>query len=258
MAIEENYHKLKSILGLSLSLAKAQFKLKNEGSYLGVFWYLLEPLALFLIILVIQGVFAVEGISYYPLYLLLGLIMFNFFSKTTNRASRIIADNSGFIKSIKISYESLVVSEVLEASFSHFFEIILFVIFMLIFKAPLAGLIFYPLIFGFVFIFVLGLSFILTTLGTYINDLDNVWRVINRLLFFATPLFYITVKNSFIYKLNLFNPIFYYISIARDIIIYNSISGLWIILGAITFSFIFLILGIIIFEKYKYKFAELV
>lgn len=253
-----NYNKVKSILGLSLSLAKAQFKLRNEGSYLGVFWYLLEPLVLFIIILGIRAAFVNDDIAYYPLYLLLGLIMFNFFSGTTARATRIITSNAGFIKSIKVSYESLVVSEILEGVFSHFFEIILLILFMLIFGVPLITIIFYPLIFIFLFFFVLGLSFILTTLGAYINDLDNVWRVITRLLFFATPLFYVINEGSLIYTFNLFNPIFYFITISRDIMIYNKIPELWIITTAIGFSFVFFILGLIIFKKYKSKFAEIV
>lgn len=258
MQVKQNYYKLKSILGLSLSLAKAQFKLRNEGSYLGVFWYLLEPLALFVIFLSIKAIITNSEIPYYPLYLLLGLIMFNFFSKTTSKATKIIANNAGFIKSIKISHESLVFAEVLEAVFSHFFEIILFIIIMLFFKIPLMGIIFYPVIFIFLLLFVSGLSFILAALGTYINDLDNVWRVITQLLFFATPLFYITTKNSFIYNFNLFNPIFYFINIARDALIYNSIPEIWTIGTAIGISFFFFLSGIVIFKKYKYKFAEMV
>ncbi|MFH1427968.1 MAG: ABC transporter permease [Patescibacteria group bacterium] len=252
------YYNLKSILGLSLSLAKAQFKLRNEGSYLGIFWYLLEPLALFVIFLSIKAVIANSEITFYPLYLLLGLIMFNFFSKVTNKATKIIANNVGFIKSIKISYESLVIAEALEAIFSHFFEIVLFILLMVFFKIPLAGIIFYPLILFFLFLFVLGLSFILTTLGTYINDLDNVWRVATQILFFTTPLFYVMTKNSPIYNFNIFNPIFYFINISRDIIIYNSIPEIWMIGTAMGFSFVFFTLGIIIFRRYKYKFAEMI
>ena len=43
--------KIKSISALSFSLAKANFKIRNEGSYLGIFWYLLEPLAFFIVLL---------------------------------------------------------------------------------------------------------------------------------------------------------------------------------------------------------------
>jgi len=77
------WYKLKSILGLSLSLAKSYFKSRNEGSYLGIFWYLLNPLAFFVIIMLMSQVINAKPEKDYPLYLFLGLIMFNFFLNST-------------------------------------------------------------------------------------------------------------------------------------------------------------------------------
>ena len=125
MEIKGYLRHLKSISGLSLQLAKSNFKLRNEGSFFGIFWYLLEPLSLFLIIVGLRAMLGGGGIEHYPLYLLLGLIMFNFFSGTTSRATSLIISNANFIKSMKINHESLIVSQVVEGIFSHFFEILL-------------------------------------------------------------------------------------------------------------------------------------
>jgi ABC-type polysaccharide/polyol phosphate export permease len=247
---------LKSILGLSLQLAKANFKLKNEGSFLGIFWYLLEPLFLFLIILSIRGALSSSPIPNYPIYLLLGLIMFNFFSTTTNIATKTITNSSNFIKSMKINHESLIISRILENIFAHFFEIILFIGFMIFFKLPIIWILTYPLIFIPYILFISGISFILSTISVYINDLNNAWRVITRLLFFATPLFYIAEKGTLICKLNLFNPLFYFITITRELIIYHEIPELSTIILIITSSTIVFIIGILIFNRYKNKFAE--
>jgi len=251
------YPTIKSVLGLGFQLAKAKFKLRNEGSFLGIFWYLLEPFLLFLIILVIRGAFKVQDISNYPLYLLLGLIMYNFFTGTTSRTTEVITGNSNFIKNMRINHESLVLSQVLESVFSHFFEVILFIIFMIFFNASLITILFYPLIFIFFFFFILGLSFILATIGVYINDLGNIWRVFTRFLFFLTPLFYVVNRQqTFIYVFNLFNPLFHFINISREIIIYKTMPGIHVIIILALASLVFLVLGIIIFEKFKNKFAE--
>lgn len=259
MELKHRIQHLKSILGLGIQLAKANFKLRNEGSFLGIFWYLLEPLLLFIIILGIRSAFmGSSSVKDYPLYLMIGLVMINFFTGITSKATSLISGSGAFIKSMKINYESLVVSQVLEGMFSHFFEYLVLIGFVLYYHGSLIGIIIYPVIFGFFMLFILGFSFILSTIGVYVNDLGNLWRVITRFLFFATPIFYIAEKNSMIYNVNLFNPLFYFISIAREMIIVNSIPEIWMVGVAIGISFFTFVIGVFVFNRYKYKFAEMV
>ena len=257
--LKKRYNKIKSILGLSLSLAKADFRLRNEGSYLGIFWYLLNPLALFLIILFIKGVaFSSNHIALYPIYLLLGVIMNNFFSRSLSSAVSVVSDNSGLIKSIKIKYESLVISEVLGAVFSHFFEILLLAIFMLCFKVSLVGIAYYLIIFILFSVFLTGASLIFTVIGAYINDFGNIWSIASQLIFFATPTFYALKKGTLLYTANLFNPLYYFLTAARDVAIYGRMPDFNVIVGVVMFSIFFLAAGILIFNRFKSKFAELV
>lgn len=252
------FQKIKSVLGLGLQLAKANFKLKNEGSLLGIFWYLLEPFLFFVVLMGLRGFLSGGGMGDYPLYLLLGLVIYNFFSKVTISATRIVVGRSNFIKSIKINHESLIVSQVLEGLYSHFFEILLFIGFMVYFGSSLIWILTYPLILVFLVLFILGLSFILASLGVFFVDLNNVWRVLMRLLFFATPIFYIAEKGSLVYKLNLFNPLFYFLNISRDLIIYNRIPVLGDIIIMVSMSLVMFVVGLMMFEEYKSKFAEMV
>ncbi|TKJ17514.1 hypothetical protein CEE44_03185 [Candidatus Woesearchaeota archaeon B3_Woes] len=256
MKIRISWHKLKSILGLSLQLAKAGFKLRNEGSYLGILWYLLDPLLMFVILLSIRNIVGVD-IENYPLYLLLGLIMFNFFRKTTSESTGVMIGNAGLIKSVNINHEVFVVSTVFKNIFSHFFEILLLILLLILFNISPINVIFYPLIFAFFSFFVLGVSFVVSTIGTYFVDFARFWNVVTRVLWFATPIFY-GANLDLPFNFNSLNPMYYFIKIARKIIIYNQIPRLWMIFGAILFSFILFFFGMFIFEKYKHKFAELV
>ncbi len=249
--------KLKNFLGLSLSLARAGFKLRNEGSYLGTFWYLLNPLLMFGLLLLIFSNRLGNNISNYPLYLLLGIIMFNFFKQITVESTRIIVrEYDGTIKSINFPREAIVAGVVLKNIFSHLFEILLIIILLLIFKISLIGIIFYVLILVFFCFFVFGFSLILSSLTVYFVDLDNIWNFVVRLLWFGTPIFYAIEGQARLFYLNLFNPLYYFITIARDLIIYLKVPELWMILVAIGYSFLFLFLGLIIFNKLKIKFAE--
>lgn len=255
----KGWNKLKSSLGLSLSLAKAGFKLRNEGSYLGIFWYLLNPLLMFALLLLIFSDRLGSGIQNYPLYLLLGIIIFNFFQNATTEATKtIIRDYGGIIKSINFPRESLISSIVLKTLFSHFFEIILFIVLLLFFRGSLIGLLFYPIILVVFCFFVFGASLILATLTVYFVDLENIWFFLSRLIWLGTPIFYAIGGQTRLFYINLLNPLYYFITIAREIIIYTRIPELWMLLGMITYSLLFLLIGLLIFNKLKIKFAEMV
>jgi len=250
--------KIKSTLELSLALARAQFKERNEGSYLGILWYLLGPFLMFLLLLLVFSDRVGTNIPRYPLYLLLGIIMFNFFQKATSESTKVISINRWIIKSINFPRESLISSIVLATLFSHIFEIVLFIVFALFFKVSPAGLIFYPLILIFFCIFVYGASLILATLNVYFVDLDNIWTFVSRLIWLGTPIFYTIGGQTRLFYVSLFNPMYYFITITRDIIVYTRIPEIWMIIGAVIYSLLFLFIGLLIFNKLKIKFAELI
>jgi lipopolysaccharide transport system permease protein len=244
---------------LSLQLAKAGFKLRNEGSYLGIFWYLLNPLLLFLLLLFVFSDRLGSSISQYPLYLLLGIIIFNFFQRATTESTKtIIRDYRGIIKSINFPRESLIAGNVLKTLFSHLFEIILFIIFILIFKGSLTGLIFYPIIIFFFCIFIFGACLIISSLTVYFMDLENIWFFVSRLIWLGTPIFYAIGGQTKLFYVNLLNPLYYFITIAREIVIYAKIPELWMIMGIGCYSLLFLLAGLLIFNKLKIKFAEMI
>ncbi|HLD10574.1 MAG TPA: ABC transporter permease [Candidatus Nanoarchaeia archaeon] len=250
--------RLNNILGLSLSLAKAEFKLRNEGTYLGIFWYLLAPLLTFLLLLGIFSNNLGKDIPNYPLYLLLGILLFNYSNRIISESLTSIRNNSGIIKSINFPRESLIGKTVISVFFSHVFEIIIFILFLLFFGVSIKMMIFYPIILLFLSLFLFGFSLILSSLGVYFFDLDNVWRFFSSLVLFITPIFYDIGNEGKLFLLNLFNPLYYFITIPRDIVIYSKIPETWILMGALFYTLLSLLIGIIMFNKLKIKFAELI
>jgi len=248
---------IKKFWQLSLALAKAQFKLRNEGSYLGILWYLLNPLLMFILLLLIFSSRLGAGIPYYPLYLLLGIIMYNFFHQITSFSIKNMDEYREIMKSINFPREALVSSNVLRTLFSHIFEIIIFIIIALIFGLFPVGFISYIPILLFFSIFLYGFSLILVSLYVYFIDIENIWVFVSKLIFFATPIFYEITRTSKLFILNLFNPVYYFITLAREVVIYNRLPELWLFVGAIAFSLAFFVAGTVIFLKLKRRFAEL-
>lgn len=248
----------REILRLSIALAKAEIKLKNEGSYLGIFWYLLNPLLMFGLLLAVFATRLGQDIPFYPLYLLLGIIMFNLFQQTSTESTRIIHQNYSIIKSINFPRESLITAVILKSLFSHVFEIILFFIIALCFKAPSAGICFYPAVLLFFCLFCFGSSLIMSSLTVYFIDLENIWIFVSRLIWFGTPIFYAIEGQNRLFAINLFNPMYYFVTIARDLIIYKRLPELWMAAGMVSYSLLFLLAGLFIFNTLKIKFAEMI
>ncbi|HRY36599.1 MAG TPA: ABC transporter permease [Candidatus Magasanikbacteria bacterium] len=244
--------KIQDIVFLGFSLARANFKLRTEGKFLGVLWYLLDPLLMFLILFFVFRKNLGSTIEYFPLYLIWGLIIFNFFSFATTQAVKAVSGNGPFIKSMKITSESLVLAVLLQTAFSHFFELLIFALFLITFKIFALSMVFYLPVFLLFFIFILGTSFILATLGVYITDLSNVWAIISRILFFATPIFYI-VPNKILF---LANPLVVFLEISRNLVIYHHFPEPIFIFLAFIYAIIAFVVGLFLFEKFKTKFAE--
>ena len=245
-------------LQLSLALAKAEFKERNEGSYLGVLWYLLNPLLLFLLLLLVFADRVGNRIPDYPLYLLTGIIMFNFFQRATIDSTKVIREHRYLIKSVNFPRQALVGSIVLRTLYSHLFEILLLAVFLFIFQGAFVGIVFYPFILLFFYAFIFGTSLILASLTIYIMDIEHVWAFAARLIWLGTPIFYAIAGQTRLAFVSRFNPMYYYITIARDVMVYGQMPQAWMVFGAVGYGIVFLAAGLMTFKNLKTRFAELV
>lgn len=245
--------KIKRACLMGYSLSKANFKLKIEGTYLGVLWYLLEPFVMFFTLKVIFSPRIGIEIPHYSLYLLIGVLMFHFFSKSTNEAITSIFKQGAFIRSLKVEPLTFVLSSYLVSLYTHIGDVLFLTVCFIIWGGPLGHLLFYPLILFFFSLFILGVSFLLASLGAFAQDFTYFWKGVCMVLWFITPIFYAHhSQEMWVY----FNPIYYYISIARDLMIYQRVPNPVVMMVAASLSFSFLFLGILVFEKCKDRFAE--
>jgi len=256
--MKQFFSQLKKIFDLSWVIARLSFKLKNEGTWLGIFWYLLSPILTFLLL---AGIFTDRlggNIPKYPLYLFLGIIMFNYFQKINDESINIFLGTFYLIKSINFPKEALIGAMVIKTLLSHIFEVVVLIGFLIFFRVPVETMIFYPIILLFLSAFAFGSALILATLKMYIFDIDTIWGFASKLIWFATPIFYAIESQGRLGQLNLFNPMFYFITAARDLVIYVRLPSPLIITGVIGYSLSFILIGWLVFKKFEKKFTELV
>lgn len=242
---------------LAWRLAVVEFSLRNEGSYLGNVWYVIHPLLLFSVFYFIFVERVGSTIENYPAYLIIGILFFNFFSRVSLEMTSVIKD-SGFIKSFNFPRESLVLAVVLKHALAHIFEAMVFFLLLSFLGVSFFGIFLYLGILLLLVFFMYGLGLFLSAVTMYIVDLANAWQFLTLLLLFITPIFHSITTDSVVAEINVFNPLFYFITAARDVVIYQRVPELSIISGVFLLPVVSICVGQYIFSKYKPAFAELI
>jgi len=239
-------------------LAWSEFKLRYKNSILGYFWSLLEPMLMLLVLYVVFSNLMRVQVEYFQLFLLLGIILWNFFSRATTIGMFSIVGKPGMVKKIYFPRDIFVISSCITALLMSIFESFIFIIFMALFRVPISvNLVYAPFILLFLFILSLGFSLALSALNVYYRDVQFIWQVLLQVGFFATPVIYTTdVFPENLQKFVLLNPIARILNSARDTIIYSSPAKTEDLLFMCLSAIIFLFVGYIIFSRLEPGFAE--
>jgi|GEM_PF-2290566 len=246
----------KGFLNLSLILAKSEFKIKNTSVYSGIGWQLLNSFLLAGLLWLVFAQQLGQKIPSYPVYLLIGVIIFNFFQRATTEATNKFITWGAVIKTLRFPYRAVILATIWEALLAHLLEFfIVAVLFIFILKIAIIDLFFYFLVLLLLVIFIYGLSLLLATLTTLLVDVSHFWRLVSPLLLFATPIFYAPGHRQFLVIFNSFNPLYYYITLARDLVISGRISG-GILFGAVAFSLAAWLISNYVFCKVWYHLVE--
>ena len=174
-------------------MVSTDFKIRYQGSVLGYFWSLLKPLLLFAIMYIIFTYIVPIGkdIEHYPVILLLGIVLWGFFSEVTNKGAASVVESENLLRKISIPRYLVV----LASSFSALINLGLSLIVVFIF-ALLNGL--YPhigwllIIFPVtaLFIFSVGIAFLLATAYVRYRDITYIWEVFLQAGFYASAIIF--------------------------------------------------------------------
>ena len=249
-------------------LVRTDFKLRYQGSVLGYAWSLLRPLLLFVILYVVFVKFLKlgNGVPHYPVYLLLGIVMWNFFSELTQQGLTSIVSRGDLIRKIRIPRWTIVFSSSISALINFGLNLIVIAVFMVINRVDLMWSIFWlPLIFLEVYIFALGLALFMSAAFVKFRDISYIWEVILQAGFYLTPILYplSRITNLTFQKLILLNPMAQTIQDARYAAVTHEaltpqhiFNGGWYQYLPFAIVVIMLVIGLTYFKKQSKYFAE--
>jgi lipopolysaccharide transport system permease protein len=239
-------------------LALSDFKLRYKNSVLGFFWSLLEPLLMLLVLYVVFAHLFPSVEENFHLFLLLGIVSWDFFTKGTSMGLNSIIGKPSLIRQVYIPREVLVLSSCLTALMMAALEFCVFAIFMAFSNViPTLTIIYFPVIFLILFILIFGISLALGALNTYYRDIQYIWAVLLQAGFFASGVFFkISKFPENIRDILLLNPIARIIIIMRESMLYNMVPSTGDLVFCLVAALAFLLIGYMIFTKLEPGFAE--
>lgn len=237
-------------------LVSRDFKTKYKRSVLGIFWSFLNPLLTMGVqYFVFSNIFKAD-VANYHIYLLIGIIVFNFFSEACGMMLLSIVGNASLLTKVYIPKYVYPLARVLSSGVNlciSLAPLLVFIIFSSIKITKVYILLIFPLFF--VLVFSLGLGMLLSASMVFFRDTQFLWGVFNMIWMYATPIFYTEniVKESYRFVFTI-NPLYYYIKFMR-ICILDGISPEPILyFQCFTFAIVMLVIGLFVFKKTQDKF----
>lgn len=251
-------------------MIRTDFKLRYQGSVLGYLWSLLKPLMLFAILYTVFTHFLNigRGVPNYPISLLLGIVLWNFFNEATTAALKSIVGRGSLIRKINIPRYLIPVSSIASAFINMLLNLVVVFIFVLFAKdtaLSLTTIVIFPLLLLELVVLSVSVGFLLSALYVKFRDIEHIWDVAKQALFYGSIIIFplSLIGSVTVQKLLLLNPIAQIVQDSRAVITHSGTiqitdvySNQWIALVPIAFIAIALVVTSAYFRKNSKYFAE--
>jgi ABC-2 type transport system permease protein len=211
---------------LTRTLAGTDFKLRFFGSVLGYLWQLVRPLLLFGVLYVVftEVVRLGSGVEYYPVALLLGIVLYSFVSEATSGALTSLVDRENLIRKIEFPRLAVPMASVMTALFNLGLNLVVVFVFLVAAGVDVRwSWLELPLLLAALVVFAAGLGLLLSSLYVTLRDMRPIWDVVLQVMFYASPIFYpidvVIEENQTLATLIMCNPFAVILQQARHALI---------------------------------------
>ncbi|NJN99422.1 MAG: ABC transporter permease [Anaerolineales bacterium] len=255
------------------NLMMRDLKVRYRNSVLGILWSLVNPLLMMLVFTIVFTVIApTTDIKKFPVFILCGILPWNFFSFSVIGSIRSIVDNAPLVSKVYFPREVLPISMVLANLVNFLIALVVLFAFILVFQIPLTRwVLLLPLVILTQLIFVIGVGLIMATVNVFYRDTQVIMEVLMQAWFFLTPVFYpgdILPRNYELWGftidvwrlMNILNPMASIIATYR-VILYGTGSGgappeMYFFIRTLLTTIAILGIGSFVFYRYSRTFGE--
>lgn len=208
-------------LNLLRELTVCQHKLRDQSTFSGFAWSLLNPLVMVGVLFAFFYARLGERVEHYGLYLLLGVVQYTYFANATNGSMRVLRGMRELTKEAVFPKELLVLSSTIVHTVDFLIATGVCVIAAYAFgAAPGWAVLFLPCVLILQFLLVAWVSLLLSCAIVFVRDIEHIYQVVLRVLLFVTPIFYTSsfLGDGLAAKLIALNPLGQFIALSRGIL----------------------------------------
>lgn len=244
----DNFLRFKPLLS---ELVSRDIKIKYRRSVLGVLWTVLNPLLMMVILsIVFSNIFKFD-VENFPLYVLSGQVIFNFYNDATTSSMTSILSNGSLIKKVYVPKYLFVLSRVVSSFINLMASFSALLIMMIVSRVELhwemiLSIIPLTMIVG----FSLGIGLVLAALTVRFRDIMHLYTVFTTGLMYLTPVIYpMSILTEAIERIVMLNPLTNYLLMFRDVMFYATLPSFGSIILGLIEMVLALVLGILVFYK---------
>jgi len=249
----------KEHINLLKELTYNDFKASDANSFLGLFWSLLNPLLMLSVLYLLFNIKFGDRVQSYGIYLLIGITHFNHYSSATSSSMRVLRSMKALTINTIFPKELLVFSSIFSRSIPFLVSLLICIAFALFTGLSInANYLYLPLIFILQMLLVTWVSLLISSIFVLVRDVEHIYQVFLRLLFFACPVFYdISILGHGLGKnIAYLNPLTHFMNMTRSVIIGGGQIHPTEIFSLALINIVLIFISLFIFKRLEHKFVE--
>ena len=248
-----NFVKFQPLLS---ELVARDIKIKYRRSVLGVLWTLLNPLCMMIILSIVFSSIFKFDVENFPLYVLSGQVIFNFFNDSTTSSMSAIISSASLIKKVYVPKYLFVLSRVMSSFINLMASFTALLLVMVATRAELHWTVFLSVIpLAMVVLFSFGVGMFLAAITVRFRDVIHLYSVFTTGLLYLTPVIYpMAALPDVVKTIVMINPLTNYLLMSRDVMFNNTLPSVFSVLLGIAEAALALALGLYVFYKNQDEF----
>ena len=228
--------------------AYANLKSQVNGSYLNWAWWILEPLGITVVYSIIFGIFFKQGIEHFPLFVIIGNMVWGFFSRVANSSVTLMKQNEQLLSRIYIPKYIVLFVEMCINTFKMMIQFGIVIVLMIVYRISISPNVFWVIpILIVLFLVTFGICSLLMNWGVFLEDLGHAMSIILTIWMYFSGIFYnfkAVLQEPLSSIVVAVNPIANFIVAMRDSLMYSNTPDLFMLLGWFVGGLILAALGI--------------